>query len=80
MLTELSEKLKNHSGKFICSMIHNEKEQKIVEFQHLTESALETSELDKLKKKFGHIPVLVDFYETWSCLLLYFDPLSQDSV
>jgi hypothetical protein len=79
MFNELSIKLRSHSDKFICSMIDNKKEQKGVEFTHLTESGLEEKELNKLKAEFGHIPSLIDFYDTWSSLLLYFDPSSQDS-
>lgn len=79
MLIELAEKLKTHSGKFICSMTNNKTQQKIVEFKHLTESALEASQLEKLKKELGHIPGLIDFYETWSCVTLYFDSRSEDS-
>lgn len=79
MLKELSETLKNHSGKFYCSMIHNEKERKTVEFKHLVGEPLDINALDALNAEFGHIPRLVDFYATWDSLVLYCDPRSEDS-
>lgn len=71
-LQELKKKIEAHNGIFLCRQIHKEENRKEVVFRHEFESPRNSKEIPNIGK-------LVDFYETFGDLTLYYDQISGDA-
>jgi hypothetical protein len=71
-LSALKREVDDHSGVFHCQRLHDAKSTKQVEFRHLYDPPQSWEDLPD-------IPKLADFYDTFSNLLLYHDPKSDEA-